>query len=151
MSVGAHATPEALLVVHDLLARFWEAVAQANLPSPSGQRARFATAVVEIGGNIIRYAYPSGQAGGLELRLRAWPDRLEARFSDRGIRYEPPVVASLPPTLASGDAATAPLPEGGFGLAIARATLDALDYDRSPDGENHWTLVSRLGQPGGRG
>ena len=149
MATEARATPEALTAIHDLLARFWAGLDPTPLSPPRDQRARVVTAVIEIGGNIIRHAYPPGQAGALTLRLCAWPDRLEARYSDRGVRYEPAPDPQALPVIATGDEAVAPLPEGGFGLAIARATLDALDYDRSPGGENHWTLVSGLGRPGG--
>ena len=43
------------------------------------QRLRFATALIEIGGNIIRHGYAPGAAGTIELRLLAWADRMEAR------------------------------------------------------------------------
>ena len=39
------------------------------------------------------------------------------------------------------------LPEGGFGLALARAAVDACDYSRTPDGRNRWRLVKRLEAP----
>jgi anti-sigma regulatory factor (Ser/Thr protein kinase) len=79
----------------------------------------------------------------LELRLRAWHDRLEARFTDRGIRYAPPPAPKSPAVYDDGEVAA--LPEGGFGLALARSAVDMLDYDRHDDAENHWTLVSGLG------
>jgi anti-sigma regulatory factor (Ser/Thr protein kinase) len=146
-AVAAPATPESLAALHDLIARFWALVERAApVPPSSDLRARFATAVIEIAGNIIRHAYPPGERGALELRLRAWPDRLEARFSDRGSRYDPPpsaVPATWDETVPEG------VPEGGFGLALARSAVDALDYDRDDTGENHWTLVSRLGRGGG--
>lgn len=44
-----------------------------------------------------------------------------------------------------GEAALDPeaLPEGGWGLALARAALDDLAYSRAGD-ENRWVLVKRL-------
>jgi anti-sigma regulatory factor (Ser/Thr protein kinase) len=36
------------------------------------------------------------------------------------------------------------LPEGGYGLALARAAVDQLDYERTPDGINRWRLVKRF-------
>ena len=143
-AVSAPAIPESLAALHDLLARFWVLVERvAPVRPPDELRARFATAVIEIGGNIIRHAYPLGESGTLELRLRAWHDRLEARFTDRGVRYDPPPSPESPAVF--DDGAVAALPEGGFGLALARSAVDALDYDRADDSENHWTLVTSLG------
>lgn len=147
-AVATPAIPESLAALHNLIARFWALVEQTAPVLPSHDlRARFATAAIEIGGNIIRHAYPAGEPGALELRLRAWPDRLEARFSDRGRRYDPPQPS--PPAAAWDDTMLATLPEGGFGLALARSAVDALDYERTDAGENHWTLVSHLGQRAG--
>lgn len=141
----APAIAESLAALHDLLARFWAQVDHVAPAPPSGDlRARFSTAVIEIGGNIIRHAYPTGAPGTLALRLLAWPDRLEARYTDTGIRYIPQPAAPEAPA-AWDDTALDALPEGGFGLALVRAAVDALDYERAADGVNHWTLTSRLG------
>ena len=136
------ATPDSLARLHVLLADFWSAVDhQVANPPITEQRAHFATAIGEIGNNIIRYAYAGGPPGSLTLCLRAWPDRLEADFADRGRPYEP----KPPRPLRVFDEVTLDdLPEGGFGLALARAALDVLDYHRTPAGDNHWTLISRL-------
>ena len=110
-AVAAPAIPESLVALHDLLARFWALVERAVPVPPADElRARFDTAAIEIGGNIIRHAYPPGADGALELRLRAWPDRLEACFSDRGIRYDPPQSPQSPG--AWDDTLVEALPEG---------------------------------------
>lgn len=36
------------------------------------------------------------------------------------------------------------LPEGGYGLAIVRRALDTLEYERTPDGSNHWYSLTLL-------
>lgn len=135
------AEPEALDALHAGLARFWVALARRAVAVPEEQRDRFALAVIEIGGNVIRHAYPPGGAGALELHLLARPARLEAHYLDRGRRYEPPPPAPIVPY---DEAAIEALPEGGFGLLLTREVLDRFDYERTPDGRNHWTLVSNL-------
>ena len=114
----------------------------AGLTLPDGSRWLFATAVGEIAANIVRHAYPPGVAGPtMSLRLRLFPDRIEGRFTDQGIRYWK--TGELPPvTLEDWEA----LPESGYGLAMARAALTELSYRRLPDGQNRWELVKVLGK-----
>lgn len=136
------ATPASLPALHDLFGRFWTTIDRAALIHPGAeQRARFATATIEIGGNIIRHAYAEGESGRLALMLRAWPDRLEATFTDHGRPYEPSPPKPIEPL---DDVQIAHLPEGGFGLALARDALDILDYERTPEGVNRWLLISHL-------
>jgi len=141
--VSGPATPASLLVLHALLDRFWATIdREATSVHPSAeQRARFATATIEIGGNIVRHAYDEDAPGPLALALRAWPDRLEAAFTDHGRPYAPRPAA--PPTPLD-EVQIDRLPEGGFGLALVRDALDALDYTRTDDGLNRWMLISRL-------
>jgi anti-sigma regulatory factor (Ser/Thr protein kinase) len=98
------------------------------------------TAVVEIATNILRHAYPPGTPpGSMELRLLAFRDRVEARFSDHGTAFQDAVrlaTARVPDPAA--------LAEGGYGLALARATLDRLEYTRSSLGRNSWLLAKQL-------
>ncbi|HEU5327211.1 MAG: ATP-binding protein [Thermomicrobiales bacterium] len=143
-AVAVPAVPESLGALHELLDRFWPAVAAAIAEPPSSElRLRFVTAVLEIAGNIVRHAYPPDTPSGpLELRLCAWPGRIEARFADRGVPYQLPAApaAALP---VDPDDFTM-LPEGGYGLALVRAAVDHLDYERTAGGENRWRLVSLL-------
>lgn len=151
------AAPARLGVLHGLLGRFWAGVDQA-VPSPPRPvcRLSFATAVAEIAANIVRHAYPAGTAhlGRLRLRLRAFPDRIEARFTDRGLPF------TSPQPIAGGEAAepaatyggpgpdpledVSRVAESGYGLRLARATLDELAYTRTPGGRNTWRLVKRF-------
>lgn len=93
----------------------------------------------EIAANIARHAYAIGVAGTMRLRLRLYPDRVEARFTDRGVAFRSP--SEL---LEALSADTAQLPESGFGLSIASAAVDDLRYNRTATGTNSWRLVKRL-------
>jgi anti-sigma regulatory factor (Ser/Thr protein kinase) len=139
------AVPESLGALHELLNRFWPAVDETIAEPPSPElRMRFVTAVLEIASNIVRHAYPPDTpAGPLELRLCAWPGRIEARFADRGVPYQPPAAPAAPALAADLEDLSA-LPEGGYGLALVRAAVDQHDYARTTGGENRWRLVSLL-------
>lgn len=156
------ATPARLEDLHALLERFWAGVDQA-VPAPPEPICRlpFATAVVEIAANIVRHAYPAGaEPGRLRLRLRAFPDRIEARFTDCGLPFAPqPPIDLGPATPATGAGPgldplddVSLVAEGGYGLRIARAAVDELDYARTRGGRNAWRLVKwfppqRVGRP----
>jgi anti-sigma regulatory factor (Ser/Thr protein kinase) len=74
------------------------------------------------------------------VRFLLFPGRVEARFHDWGGEFHEPAHAPAAP-----DPASLEIPEGGYGLLLARAMLDALEYDRSGCCENHWRLVKLLG------
>lgn len=146
------AQPALLETLHALLAEFWAKLKARPLPIPDEQRHRFDTAVIEIAGNVIRYAYTQGNPGSLELALHAHQGYVEAIFTDWGVRYEPqdqstPAIPSIPSIAdlsADEERAIARLPEGGFGLALVRMTVDRLEYERTPEGQNRWILISRI-------
>ncbi len=140
-SVAGRATPALLPALHAALERFWRAVdGVAGEPPQQEWRQYFATALAEIAANIVRHAHPQGTAtGGLHLRLRLYADRVEAQFTDRGIPFNEP---ATPPVLPDLDPLA--LPEGGFGLAVARAAVDRVEYRRTPTGLNRWRLMKRL-------
>ena len=156
-----------LAALHAALARFWQAAGRTLARPPNtAWRLRFETAVAEVGANVVRHAYPAGAAPGpMALRLRAYADRVEARFADQGVAFVPPLQATIgaaativetpfagcglalafpaaPPTAPAADLST--LPEGGYGLALVRAAVDELVYARTPGGENQWRLVKRF-------
>jgi anti-sigma regulatory factor (Ser/Thr protein kinase) len=149
------ATAEQLGALHEALGRFWRAVERVLIhPPPPAWRDRFATAVGEIGANIVRHAHPPGALPGtMQMRLRAYPDRVEGRFTDQGGAYAPPPPAPDAPAGAAEGAEGAEgidaidvmtLAEGGYGLALVRRVVDELDYTRTPGGGNEWRLVKRL-------
>lgn len=134
--------------VHAALARFW-AAAEPVLPTwPDGRwRGLFDSTVAEIAANIVRHAYPPEQTGGrFSLDLRGFPDRVEASLYDNGVRYEPP--PALPDVDLSDALASSGL-DGGWGLPIAWAAVDRLEYERTPEGRNCWRIEKRLVTAGG--
>jgi serine/threonine-protein kinase RsbW len=135
------ATADSLDAVHGMLDSFWQR-AETALPQPpdAGWRMRFAIAIAEIAANIIRHAYPAGVGPGLmRLRLRAYEDRVEARFTDRGTEYVATArqEGPLPENVAD-------LPESGYGMQLAHQVVDEIGYHRTPTGSNRWRLVKHL-------
>lgn len=122
----APADARVLDLVHDLLARFWTD----HAGMPLGHRARFDTAVAEIAANVVEH---TRAVAALTLEIRGLPDRVEAALEDDG---EPVVVdlddVRMPP---AGH-------ERGRGLALARAAVDDVRYERRGDA-NHWYLALR--------
>jgi serine/threonine-protein kinase RsbW len=178
VAIDVPATAARLQDVHDALARFWAAVARSLGSAPPGAwRAAFETAVAEVAANIVRHAYPPGfPPGTMRFRLHAYRDAIEARFADHGVGFQAPPAPPAPgndaprhplapqPAPAAPDAAGAAgeddlddllaaleLVEGGYGLPLAQAALDTLDYHRSARGENEWRLVKRLSAPAATG
>lgn len=127
------ARPEALAALHTAISDFWVNVsAQSGREVPMRVQFALTTAASEIAANIIRYA--ETESFDLAL-LNHGGQKVEARFTDRGIAYEPtPEPGGSPGTLA----------EGGFGLALARRVVHSLEYDRTVDGLNCWRLVVLL-------
>ncbi len=136
--------PEQLVVLHEWLERVC-AVTGRVVSHPPDQEwyFQFITAVMEIANNIARYAYPDrSDPNSVELRVRAYHDRIEAQFSDHGITYTAPPPA--PQVLEDDDWDIFAIPEGGYGLALVRAAVDHLEYHRTPGGVNHWRLVKQF-------
>ncbi len=133
------ARAESLPALHQLLATFWQRVDTDLTPALfEARRTEFVTAIGEIAANIIRYAYPPVAPGEFTFCLQAWAHRVEAAFIDQGVSFNftPP-----PPLLDLDGHDFDTLPEGGFGLALAQAAVDSLEYHRSPAGKNYWTLT----------
>jgi serine/threonine-protein kinase RsbW len=108
-------------------------------PPDSTWRAQFATGVAEIGANIIQYAYPADMPGRLDFRVRVFDQCIQACFTDAGRPYEGDLAAHV-----SEPSDPLQLADGGRGIAIARAAVDHLTYERAPGGTNHWCLTKRI-------
>jgi len=93
----------------------------------------FETALGEIGGNVLTHGRPRGTTRPVEYALRLHNGEIVASLTDSG----PPVHEHL------GREMPDPEHEDGRGLAMARAVLDELGYERDGD-LNRWRLVKRL-------
>ena len=143
-TIVALASSEHIGALHEALARFWTKIPVAP---PNDWRYRFEAAVIEIANNIIEHAYPPGRPNGkMKIRLRAYRDRVEAIFTDRGVPFEEPAAAPVrePDPLLADLADFEELGEGGRGIALARAAVDLVEYSRRARGANRWRLVKRL-------
>jgi serine/threonine-protein kinase RsbW len=107
-------------------------------PPDAAWRAQFATGIGEIGANIVQYAYPPGTPGVLVFRLRVFQRCIEGCFSDTGRPYEGDIAAQV-----HEPADPLELAVGGRGIALARAAVDDLTYERA-GGTNHWCLTKRF-------
>jgi anti-sigma regulatory factor (Ser/Thr protein kinase) len=125
--------------IHALLDRFQDVCRQRLAQPPdSDHETLFRLALSEIGTNILRHARPPEP---FSLRLRAYPDRFVARYTDRGIACNEP----LPIMSTDDDVLT--LPVDGMGLLVAHQALDSLHYRRTSGGVNVWRLVKGFAAP----
>lgn len=120
--------PGCLEKVDLLLQQVWATSADVS----GTDRTLFETAVIEIAANIIQHGAGEGSIN-YTLTIEVYPDRLDAHFRDDGIAAQVDIDALSMPD---------PLAESGRGLAIAKAALDVLAYERQ-NNNNNWTL-SRL-------
>lgn len=136
LRVGAR--PESLDRVHELLAELWT-----DDDLPAADRVQFETAVAEVAANIVEHA-AEGRDVTLVLRVSRWPDRVEARFEDDGAAADVDLAAATMPAAGDPDDldAVLALAEDGRGLALARAAVDELVYEREGS-TNRWLLVRR--------
>jgi len=138
--IAGTATPQRLEELHQAIADLWHELDRVwPIPPDATWRAEFATGVGEIGANIIRYAYPSDTPGVLVFRLRVFDRCIEGCFTDTGRPYEGDIAAQV-----HEPAELLLLAEGGRGIALARAAVDDLTYERAPGGTNHWCLTKRF-------
>ncbi|MDP3179456.1 MAG: ATP-binding protein, partial [Spirochaetaceae bacterium] len=89
-----------------------------------------ALALSEILTNIRDHAY-SGLPGRIELDARFRRDGVFVKLRDWGSAFDP--AKTRPPALGE-------LVESGFGLYLARESLDVLGYEKGANGANEWRL-----------
>ena len=98
---------------------------------PSTIRMEMAIASAEVGNNILDHA---GRGRDLRVRMNVWvlADHVRLEFVDDGLPADMDLAAIRMPDV---------MAENGRGLALARASLRELAYQRDAAG-NRWTLVS---------
>ena len=124
-SLVTPAVPGSLDALHELLDLLWLDVPDVTVRERHG----FTTAVAEVAANIVEHA-AAGQDVSMHVVLHAQPTRVEALLEDRGTPYDGVATSD------GGD----PEAESGRGLALARALVDEVTYER--DGPvNRWLVV----------
>jgi len=121
---------EGLDILHESIERVREATGRASDDLPL---MLFETALGEIGGNVLTHGRPPGTALPVEYVLSLRDGTLVASLTDSGASVHEHLSREMP----GHDR------EEGRGLAMARALLDELGYERS-GGINRWRLVKRL-------
>jgi anti-sigma regulatory factor (Ser/Thr protein kinase) len=138
------ASLEGMSDVHELLARFWQMVMHSSVSQPDATwRALFDSAAAEIAGNVVRHAFPPETAATrFHMSLCCFEDHIVATTTDHGIPCALPQAIRAPDmVLALEDV----LLDHGWGLPIAQAATDALDYQRLPEGLNRWRIDKYFG------
>ena len=102
-------------------------------------RRRFLMALDEVLSNIVRHGRPA--AGGIHLAFSIDDGVLEVELADSAGPFNPLDVAA--PDITAGLDARQP---GGLGIALVRAVMDDVRYERR-DGRNVLTLSARLRGP----
>lgn len=138
--LSAPADPEVMDLVHSLLEHLFAHAPQVD----DVTRMKFEMSVIEVLGNIVEHAYahdsrlpavdPS-EVRRFEIQLLATEHDLVAVLSDNGL----PVSLDLSDVTMPDE-----LAESGRGLALARAALDTLHYERI-EGRNLWCLACGIG------
>ena len=142
--IAIPAIPAEMGSVHDALARFWLGVARHRVGTVEPRwRAEFETAVGEITANVVRHAHPPGSVQTpVRVTFELFPNRIEAHLLDHGIPFIDP--GPNPIVVSTIDQ----LPEGGWGLDLARGLVDDLLYERDGHGANAWRLVKWFSHDG---
>lgn len=121
------ASPGALAEVREVLDKVWSAHADV----PNSVRSEISIAAGEIAANIIEHS-GSGRDVQMRMEVMVLPDEVQVRFVDDGSRVDVDLDSVRMPDVKA---------ERGRGLAVAKAVLRHLSYQRTDDG-NQWTLVS---------
>ncbi len=138
-----------LAVLHATLSRFWEGVDRVLPDGPDELwRLTFATAVAEIGTNIVQHAYTDAcLQGEIGFRLRLCFNGVEARFIDHGAAFlgklnPPSPLESV--TLSRSYLDVSSLPESGYGLVLVQGLVDKVQYRRIRGCINCWRLLKHF-------
>ena len=121
---------EGLDILHDSIERLRVATGRAR---DDRSLMLFETALGEIGGNVLTHGRPPGTELPIEYALSLDRGTIVASLTDSGSSVHEHLSREMP----GHDH------EAGRGLAMARALLDELGYERDGD-INRWRLVKRL-------
>ncbi len=91
--------------------------------------------VEEVVTNIVKYAYPDGADGYLDVEAENCDGQIILRFRDGGTPFNP-LTKGAPDTSLPMDHR----PIGGLGIYLVKKNVDSVDYEYS-NGENILTVV----------
>lgn len=95
-------------------------------------------AVEEAVVNVMKYAYPTGTIGEVNIRTTFDGRRLSFIISDSGIPFDPTEVSAADTTLSAEER-----PIGGLGILLVRELMDSINYERI-NGKNVLTLIKHI-------
>jgi len=95
---------------------------------PDGTRYNVLLAVQEMVTNILRHAYRGDESQPVKVEFVVDDEGIAITLSDHGPAFDPLEVCSP-------ESNGFPVAEGGYGIMIARAVMDEVDYSRE-DGRN---------------
>jgi anti-sigma regulatory factor (Ser/Thr protein kinase) len=100
-------------------------------------RARYRCELVfeEVVSNIIRHGSADDRKPRISMILGVGSDRLELRFEDDGLPFDPCQPATAPAEPPAGS------DRGGRGLLLVRSVAERLDYERTPQQRNQLTVT----------
>ena len=95
-------------------------------------------AVEEAVVNVMKYAYPVGTHGDIDIEAQADEVRLRFTITDSGKPFDPTARKEVDTTLAAEER-----PIGGLGIHLVRQIMDSMNYERLA-GKNILTLRKKL-------
>jgi len=95
-------------------------------------------AVEEAVVNVMKYAYPTGQHGDVNIEAAFNDTRLKFTIIDSGKPFDPTVQSAVDTSLSAQERKI-----GGLGIHIMRQNMDSINYERL-DNRNVLTLRKKL-------
>ena len=121
------------------LANFIDSVAEANGIDPATTMS-LNLAMEEAVVNVIKYAYPDGVIGDIDVTATVEDGTITFTIEDSGVAFDPTAKADPDLTLAAEDR-----PIGGLGIHLVRQLMDSIGYERRGD-KNILTLTKKYNQ-----
>lgn len=84
--------------------------------------------------NVMKYAYPEGKSGKIDISVSIDGDDIVFVISDSGVAFDPTAKAEVDIDQKAEDR-----PIGGLGIHLVRQIMDSMVYERI-DGKNILTL-----------
>jgi len=111
-------------------------------------RARFSAELVfeEVVANVLRHGTRPGTENRVSVDVQLVDDALRLTFLDDGLAFDP---RGRPDPEPASDLEHAEI--GGRGLMLIRCFSSAMEYERTPEGQNRLSVLVRAGQRAGPG